>query len=74
MQTVLPHKIRKAREAAHLNQGAFARAVGLSSEYISLLEAGKRTPSMATLEKRGKIPGRTTSKWPLLPPSGGRYG
>lgn len=51
MQTVLPHKIRKAREAAHLNQGAFARAVGLSSEYISLLEAGKRTPSMATLEK-----------------------
>jgi Zn-dependent peptidase ImmA (M78 family) len=43
--------IRKAREAAHLNQGAFARAVGLSSEYISLLEAGKRTPSMATLEK-----------------------
>ncbi len=51
MQTVLPHMIRKAREAAHLNQGAFARAVGLSSEYISLLEAGKRTPSMATLEK-----------------------
>ena len=51
MQSVLPHKIRKAREAAHLNQGAFARAVGLSSEYISLLEAGKRTPSMATLEK-----------------------
>jgi Zn-dependent peptidase ImmA (M78 family)/DNA-binding XRE family transcriptional regulator len=51
MQAILPHKIRKAREAAHLNQGAFARAVGLSSEYISLLEAGKRTPSMATLEK-----------------------
>jgi len=51
MQSVLPHKIRKAREATHLNQGAFARAVGLSSEYISLLEAGKRTPSMATLEK-----------------------
>jgi len=51
MQTVLPHKIRKAREAAHLSQGAFARALGLSSEYISLLEAGKRTPSMATLHK-----------------------
>ncbi|MBM3293972.1 MAG: helix-turn-helix domain-containing protein [Candidatus Aminicenantes bacterium] len=51
MQTVLPHKIRKAREAARLSQGAFARALGLSSEYISLLEAGKRTPSMATLHK-----------------------
>lgn len=51
MQTVIPHKIRKAREAAHLSQGAFARALGLSSEYISLLESGKRTPSMATLHK-----------------------
>jgi Zn-dependent peptidase ImmA (M78 family) len=51
MQTVLPHKIRKARQSAHLSQGAFARALGLSSEYISLLEAGKRTPSMGTLQK-----------------------
>ena len=34
-----------------MNQGAFARAIGLSSEYISLLEAGKRTPSFSTLEK-----------------------
>jgi Zn-dependent peptidase ImmA (M78 family) len=51
MQSILPHKIRKAREAAHLSQGAFARALGLSSEYISLLEAGKRTPSMGTLHK-----------------------
>ena len=51
MQTILPYKIRKAREAAHLNQATFSRALGLSSEYISLLEAGKRTPSMGTLNK-----------------------
>jgi Zn-dependent peptidase ImmA (M78 family) len=34
-----------------LSQGAFARALGLSSEFISLLEADKRAPSLTTLNK-----------------------
>ena len=34
-----------------LTQEAFARALGLSSEFISLLEAGKRAPSLNTLAR-----------------------
>jgi transcriptional regulator with XRE-family HTH domain len=34
-----------------LSQGAVARALGISSEFISLLEADKRAPSLATLNK-----------------------
>jgi len=51
MDKFLPLKLKKARERAGLSQGAFARALRLSSEYISLLEAGKRTPSFSTLQK-----------------------
>lgn len=51
MRTLIGSRLRKAREETGMNQGAFARAIGLSSEYISLLEAGKRTPSFSTLEK-----------------------
>jgi Zn-dependent peptidase ImmA (M78 family) len=51
MDKFLPLKLKKARERTGLSQGAFARALRLSAEYISLLEAGKRTPSFATLQK-----------------------
>jgi Zn-dependent peptidase ImmA (M78 family) len=51
MNRFIGNSLRKARESVGLSQGAFARAVGLSSEYISLLEAEKRTPSFATLQK-----------------------
>jgi len=51
MDKFIGSKLRKAREAIGLSQGAFGRALGLSSEYISLLEAGKRTPSFGTLQK-----------------------
>jgi Zn-dependent peptidase ImmA (M78 family)/DNA-binding XRE family transcriptional regulator len=51
MDKFIGSKLRKARESLGLSQGAFGRALGLSSEYISLLEAGKRTPSFATLQK-----------------------
>lgn len=44
-------RLKRSREAIDLSQGAFAKALGLSSEYISLLEAGKRTPSLDTLER-----------------------
>jgi transcriptional regulator with XRE-family HTH domain len=51
MKNVLGTRIKNARETTGLSQGAFARGAGLSSEYISKLEAGKRTPSFATLSR-----------------------
>jgi len=51
MEKILGTRLKRAREEINLSQGAFAKALGLSSEYISLLEAGKRTPSFETLLK-----------------------
>jgi len=51
MQGVLGVRIKKARIELRLSQGAFARVLGLSSEFISLLEADKRAPSLTTLNK-----------------------
>jgi transcriptional regulator with XRE-family HTH domain len=51
MQGVVGARIKKARIAQGLSQAAFARALGFSSEFISLLEADKRGPSYATLKK-----------------------
>ena len=56
MDRFIGSKLRKAREAIGLSQGAFARAIGLSSEYISLLEADKRTPRFSTLQKHRGVP------------------
>jgi len=49
MELILGTKLKKARENAGLTQDALAKAVGLSSEFICLLESGKRTPSLETL-------------------------
>jgi transcriptional regulator with XRE-family HTH domain len=51
MDKLLGTRLKKAREEVNLSQGAFAKSLGLSSEYISLLESGKRTPSFDTLVK-----------------------
>jgi transcriptional regulator with XRE-family HTH domain len=51
MGKLLPARLKKAREDAGLTQESFARALGLSSEFISLLEAGKRAPSLDTLSR-----------------------
>jgi len=51
MQGVVGSKLRKARTELGLSQAAFARALGFSSEFISLLEADKRAPSLTTLNK-----------------------
>ena len=51
MQGVLGARLKKARTDLHLSQAAFARALGFSSEFISLLEADKRAPSLTTLNK-----------------------
>ena len=51
MDKLLGTRLKRAREEVNLSQGAFAKSLGLSSEYISLLESGKRTPSFETLQK-----------------------
>jgi Zn-dependent peptidase ImmA (M78 family) len=51
MHGVSGAKLKKARTELGLSQGAVGRALGLSSEFISLLEADKRAPSLATLNK-----------------------
>jgi len=49
MPGILGTKLRREREDIGLTQEALAKAVGLSSEFISLLELGKRMPSLDTL-------------------------
>lgn len=51
MLGLLGSKLKKARTELGLSQSAFARAVGFSSEFISLLEADKRAPSLTSLNK-----------------------
>lgn len=51
MNMLLGTRLKRAREEVSLSQGSFAKALGLSSEYISLLESGKRTPSFETLTR-----------------------
>jgi transcriptional regulator with XRE-family HTH domain len=54
MSKALGKKLRKARENLGISQGELARGVGLSSEFISLLEIGKRRPSLETLTSLSK--------------------
>ena len=51
MHGVSGAKLKKVRTELGLSQGAVGRALGLSSEFISLLEADKRAHSLATLNK-----------------------
>ncbi|MDW7761124.1 MAG: helix-turn-helix domain-containing protein [Acidobacteriota bacterium] len=44
-------RFKAAREETGLTQEAFARSLGLSAEFISLLESGKRAPSLTTLSR-----------------------
>ncbi len=50
MSNILGTRLRISREELGLTQDALAKAVHLSAEFISLLELGKRTPSLETLK------------------------
>jgi transcriptional regulator with XRE-family HTH domain len=50
MSSILGTKLRIERENLSLTQEDLAKAVGLSSEFISLLELGKRKPSLESLK------------------------
>ena len=58
MHGVSGAKLKKARTELGLSQSVVGRATGLSPEFISLLEAGKRTPSFAALNKIASFLGR----------------
>ena len=49
MSAILGTRLRKEREELGITQDALAKGIGLSSEFISLLELGKRMPSLETL-------------------------
>jgi transcriptional regulator with XRE-family HTH domain len=51
MNELFSARLKKLREDMGLTQEELGAAVGLSSEYISLLEAGKRTPSIIALSR-----------------------
>lgn len=51
MVRIVGTKIRKLREEMGLTQEDLAGAVGLSSEFISLLELGRRSPSLESLSR-----------------------
>ena len=47
----LGNRIRARRETLELTQEQLARATGLSSQYISLIEQDKRVPSVSSLSR-----------------------
>ena len=49
MSGILGTRLRRERESLGITQESLSRAVGLSSEFISLLELGKRMPSLESL-------------------------
>jgi DNA-binding transcriptional regulator YiaG len=40
-----PNKIKKLRTALELTQAAFAKHLGITTNYVYLLEAGRKSPS-----------------------------
>lgn len=55
MVRIVGTKIRKLREEMGLTQEDLAMSVGLSSEFISLLELGRRSPSLESLSRIAKF-------------------
>lgn len=47
----IPQMVRKIREKLGVNVKQFAKIVGVHRTYISMLESGRRTPSMAVLRR-----------------------
>jgi transcriptional regulator with XRE-family HTH domain len=61
MVRIVGTKIRKLREGMGLTQEDLAKSVELSSEFISLLELGRRSPSLESLSRIAKFLGKEIS-------------
>lgn len=51
MNQPLAERLREAREQLGLSQQAAAERIGVTSEYVCMVEAGRRVPSLSVLEK-----------------------
>jgi transcriptional regulator with XRE-family HTH domain len=47
----LQTKIKEVRELKGISQASLAQAAGLSATYISLVESGKKSPTLKSLQK-----------------------
>ena len=50
----LGKRLRDTRKAAGLSQELLAEKAGISVDFISMIERGKRSPSIETIEKLSK--------------------
>ncbi len=59
MDTQIGVLVREAREAIGMSQAALARALGVSSSYLSSLERGRRSrdPRLSTLRSIAQVLG-----------------
>lgn len=55
LQKQLGQRIAALRKARQLTQASFAKALGYSVEFISLVERGVNAPSVAGLEKFARV-------------------
>lgn len=67
----LPNRIRARREALEFTQEHLAKATKLTPQYISLIEQGKRVPSVSSLSRLAEELGVTveylvTGKEPVI--------
>ena len=60
MVTEFGKRLAKRRKELGMSQSELARALGVTSQYISISEQGKRTPSVAFLAETAKYLGVTT--------------
>lgn len=57
-------KIKTAREQAHITQNELAKALGLSTHYVSAIERGIKTPKLETFVAIAKVLG-VSADWLL---------
>ncbi len=55
MRELIGKKVRELRLLYNQTQEEVANALGVSKEFISMIEGGKRLPSLETMAKLGKI-------------------
>jgi transcriptional regulator with XRE-family HTH domain len=60
---VFPESLRKIRSAYDFSQAELAELTGLHVSYISMLENGKRNPTLHTIEKLATAFGISASEF-----------
>lgn len=53
----IPKMVKRIRKQLGLNTREFALRIGVHRTYVSMLESGRRTPSMAVLQRVRKLAG-----------------